>query len=76
MYGGCNVQFFIYTLSSSQISFGAPTGTRRACTPDNDPIVADPLFKNSVYIQVNASTMTFYDAQFNVNAVLTNISPS
>ena len=75
MYGGCNVQFYIYTLNKAQISFGPPTSTNNVCTPDNDPLVTDPIFKNAVYLQATTTSLTFYDAQLGVTAVLVNSSP-
>lgn len=76
MYGGCNVQFYIYTLNNAQISFGTPTGTTRVCTPNNDPSVTEPIFKNAVYLQATTTSMIFYDGQLGVAAVLVNSSPS
>jgi heat shock protein HslJ len=72
IYGGCNVQFFIYTLTSNQISFGTPVGTTKVCTPNNDATVTDPLFKNSAYVQASATTLTFYDSSFNPTIILVN----
>lgn len=76
MYGGCNVQFYIFTLSNNKISFGKPTATLKECTPNYDPDITIPLFENSVYVEASAKRLVFYDSNLKPTVVLTNNPPS
>lgn len=75
LYGGCNVQFSTYSLSDNKITFGAVGSTRKACSPDNDSSITDPLFLRSTYIQLDGKSLVFYDANLKETIAFTSIVP-